>query len=257
MHRPVAPARRAAVLAAVLPALVLTASAGGCGTAAPPRALTEPAPHRRVSGAEGNPMEAEGRFEGRLEIDPVPGGKHFQGTWLVLDGGERLVIDYRPVPEYFRYLERRVVVRGRTWWPPPEVQHIGARHLEVHEIAPAPGEQPLEPPPAELPAPPHVTDAAGARARLGRWAQVVGTLELLPAERDNPWWRRAALTLADGTRIEVESAPAPEAERLAGGLVTAVGRLRADPQTGQPRMEHARALCPGHAARCGMEPHRR
>jgi hypothetical protein len=44
----------------------------------------------------GPDMECEGRYE----VDPIPGGKRFQGSWLILDDGTRYVLSYRPHPDH-------------------------------------------------------------------------------------------------------------------------------------------------------------
>jgi hypothetical protein len=82
------------------------------------------------------------RLTGVYEVDPIPGGKRFQGAWLVLDDGTRYVIAYRPVAEHLQYLEKRVHVEGRTYTPGADTQHIQATHLEVQRIELAPGETP-------------------------------------------------------------------------------------------------------------------
>jgi hypothetical protein len=80
------------------------------------------------------------RLEGRYEVDPIAGGKRFQGAWLVLDDGTRYVIAYRPVPGHFPFLSKRVVIQGRPYMPGRDTQHIQAPHLEVQSIELAPGE---------------------------------------------------------------------------------------------------------------------
>lgn len=74
-------------------------------------------------------------FEATLEIDAEPGGKRFQGVWLVLSGGERLVVDYRATAWWMSFRGRKVRVTGEHWTPDPRAQSIGAAHFRVHELS--------------------------------------------------------------------------------------------------------------------------
>lgn len=69
----------------------------------------------------------------KVEIDDEPGGKRFQGVWLVPeDGSERMVIAYRPDPWWQTVDGRTVDVDGETYQP--EGQAIGAIHFRVREL---------------------------------------------------------------------------------------------------------------------------
>lgn len=164
------------------------------------------------------------RLEGRYEVDPIPGGKRFQGAWLVLDDDSRYVIAYRPVPEHFEFLDKRVLVRGRPYMPGRDTQHILATHLEVHSIELAPGETPYLLPPAKPVAPPVARTATELAARDGRWVQVVGTLESV---RDDPdgYLGIARLRLADGTEVQARRVLAAEWSRRCSKTVTVTSRV--------------------------------
>jgi len=196
-------------------------------------------------------------FEAWFDIDRIAGSKRFQGCWLRLDDGARLVIGYRAVPEYFGFVDRRVKVTGRRYTNPPTVQQIGAQHFQLHSIELAPGEQPAVPLPSTLPAPPMVNSAAELLQRDGRWVQLVGTLrsaELRPEDE----WGDAVVVLADGTRILVPDIYTSSLNQrwrpLIGNTVTVTGLL--EKVTGQEPpfiLTGQRAICPGKTDRCGMD----
>lgn len=79
-----------------------------------------------------DPRAAES-FEARVEIDPKPGYKAFQGVWLARDGGERLVLAYRPEPWLKSFEGQRVRATGERYVP--EGQAIMAPHFRVHTLA--------------------------------------------------------------------------------------------------------------------------
>jgi hypothetical protein len=163
-------------------------------------------------------------LEGRYEVDPIPGGKRLQGSWLVLDDGTRYVISYRPVPEYLCFVDKRVCVRGTPYTPGSDTQHVMVTHLAVDSIELAPGETPCEIPPPEVPLPPLVDNVEALAAREGRWARVTGTLETV---RDDPdgYLGIAELELADGTRIVARNVPRDEWDSHLGRTVTVTSRV--------------------------------
>jgi len=168
----------------------------------------------------GDPVHLEGWYE----VDPIPGGKRFQGAWLVLDDGTRYVIAYRPVPEHFPFLEKHVRVRGRPYVPGADTQHVQATHLEVHSIALAPGEMPYASPPTEPLPPPVARTASELAARDGRWVQVVATLESLRRDADG-YLGSAQLRLADATTVRARNVRIEEWSRHKGKLVTVTSRV--------------------------------
>lgn len=194
------------------------------------------------------------QLEGRCEIDPIPGGKRLQGTWLVLDDGTRYVISYRPERAYFQFADKRVVVRGRPMMPGSDVQHVLTMHLTVESIVLAPGEVPYGSPPEQLPAPPLVKTAAALAALDGRWAQVAGVLESVRKDPDG-YLSLASLRLADGAEIVAFNVPQSEWERYVGMLVTVVSRV-GRPEDGEQAalgLVGWYAICEGETARCEMD----
>ena len=164
------------------------------------------------------------QLEGRYEVDPIPGGKRFQGVWLVLDDGTRYVIAYRPAPEHFQFLDKRVRLTGRPYTPGADTQHIQATHLEVRSIELAAGETPHATPPSEVVPPPVGRTAGELAARGGRWARVVGRLEWV---RDDPdgYLGMAQLRLGDGSQVRARNVPVAEWSHHQGQCVTVTSRV--------------------------------
>ena len=173
-----------------------------------------------IEPAYGDPVQLEGRYE----VDPIPGGKRFQGAWLALDDGTRYVIAYRPVPGHFEFLDKRVLVRGRPYMPGRDTQHILATHLEVHSIELAPGETPYLLPPAKPVDPPVARTATELVARDGRWVQVVGTLESVHNDPDG-YLGIARLRLADGTEVQARNVRVAEWSRHCCKALTVTSRV--------------------------------
>ena len=69
---------------------------------------------------------------GVIEIDPQPGGKKFQGVWLVQDDTSKLLLAYRPYGWLKAFEGETVRVSGERYQP--EGQSIGADHFRVFEI---------------------------------------------------------------------------------------------------------------------------
>lgn len=138
-------------------------------------------------------------YEGILDMDRVAGGKRFQGTWLRRDDGTRLLLSYRPMPEHFNLIERRVVVRGEHY--SPEGQAIMAEHFRPSTIELAKGEPPAGEPPKEIPLPARSTTGDALRARVGGWAEVHATLvEARPGSHGHDW-REVVFRMDDGTEF--------------------------------------------------------
>jgi len=140
------------------------------------------------------------QLEGRYEVDPIPGGKRLQGVWLVLDDGTRYAIAYRPIPEQFQFIDKRVRIYGHPYTPGRDTQHVMATHLQVDSIELAPGETPYPSPPAQVPPPPLVQTANQLAARAGRWATLIGTVESVQNDPDG-YLGIALLRLQDGTEV--------------------------------------------------------
>lgn len=188
------------------------------------------------------------------EVDAIPGGKRFQGAWLVHADGRRWVVSYRPVPGHFEFIDRKVVVTGRLKSFPPTVQQIGATHFEVDKMVLAPGQKAHPVHNKELPAPPRADTAATARARLGRWVTLVGTLGAITKP---PEGTRKNIT----TTIRLKDATIPIGwispynvtgwEPLVGKRVTVVGPL-AKTADGALRIDGRSAICDGEIPRCHL-----
>jgi hypothetical protein len=188
------------------------------------------------------------QLTGRYEVDPIPGGKRFQGAWLVLDDGTRYVIAYRPVPEHFRFLEKRVRVEGRPYRPGADTQHIQATHLEVRTIELAPGETPYTVPPTEPIPPPVLRTASEVAARDGRWARVVGRVEAVEDDPDG-YLKLARLRLGDGIEVIVRNVLGAEWSQYVGKTVTVASRVVSIEDGGTVTFELVgwREVCEGEA----------
>lgn len=207
-----------------------------------------PAPALKPAPAAPDGLET---FEARLDIERLAGSKRFQGCHLTLDDGEVLLLSYRPRPEYFKFVDKRVKVQGARYRPDPEAQQIMAEHFTVHSITLAAGEQPHEPEPTTLPRPPLARTRAEAEARRGRWVQLVGTLRA-GARRPNDSWRDAEVELPDGARVKVSvySLSFDQTWRpLVGQQVTVMGALGAK---GELAISGRNAVCKGVVDGCGM-----
>ena len=191
-------------------------------------------------------------FEALLDIDRLESAKRFQGTWLEKPNGERLLVSYEPVTDYFRFVERRVVVTGETFMPEPYTQHVDATHIKVTSIRLADGETPHDPEPQSLPPPSLARTKAELTARIGRWVEVQAVLRSATKHADDDWCD-AVLLLDDGTELassmyvtDLETTWKP----LVGQRVTAMGKLKM--QDGLQLLGPP-ALCPGEKHGCGMK----
>ncbi|HWB81604.1 MAG TPA: hypothetical protein VG755_41870 [Nannocystaceae bacterium] len=72
------------------------------------------------------------QLDALVEIDAEPGGKKFQGVWLVRDGGTRLVISYRAEPWLREFEGQRVHAKGRHYTP--QGQAINAMHFRLEHM---------------------------------------------------------------------------------------------------------------------------
>ncbi len=72
------------------------------------------------------------KFEATLKIDAKPGGKKFQGVWLVKADGSKMVIDYRANGLWRPFENQKVAVTGMVYIP--RGQAIGAKHFRVETI---------------------------------------------------------------------------------------------------------------------------
>lgn len=196
--------------------------------------------------------------EGRYEVDPIPGGKRFQGSWLVLDDGKRYVLGYRPITEYYPFVDKRVIITGRPYSPGRDTQHVLASHFQVASMELAPGEVPYAESPTKLPAPPLLRTADAIYARDGRWGQVVGRLIALEDDPDS-YFNNAQLQLQGGTIIVARYAAEGLWRPYIGSTITVMSRVEvmatevvsADGKCGAV-LTGWYAICPGVVERCGM-----
>jgi hypothetical protein len=221
--------------------------------------LTLPdAPEDETNGLDLEPTyEPVMQCEGRYEVDPIPGGKRFQGSWLVLDDGTRYVLSYRPNPDYFLFVDKRVRVTGRPYTPGRDTQHMLAAHFQIISIELAPGEIQYADPPSQLPAPPILRTLDEIRMRVGRWGQVVGHLIALQDEEDTHF-KIAHLELEDGIRIIARNAAERQWKPYLGSIITIVSRIEMSSSGGASTDDENAviltgwyAICPGETNYCG------
>jgi len=190
-------------------------------------------------------------YEGRFDIDRLPQGKRFQGAWLTQDGGESLLLAYRPMPEHFAFVDKRVIVEGRPY--SPGGQQIGAEHVRVESLRLADGETAPAQPPTSLPVPPRVETGEELGARVGRWVEVFATLI---GEREGTAdgdWRTLEFRTGDGsTVITVEASWVVDGTFRAhfGRRVTLLGKVF-DGGDGQLGLGPV-SVCLGEVEGCGM-----
>jgi len=158
------------------------------------------------------------------------------------------VIAYRPVPEHFQFLEKRVRIEGRPYVPGSDTQHIQATHLQVRTIELAPGEIPYAVPPTEPIPPPIVRTAGEVAARDGRWARVVGRVEAVEDDPDG-YLKLARLRLGDGVEVIVRNVLGTEWSEYVGKTVTVTSRVAPieDGETVAFELVGWRDVCEGEA----------
>jgi hypothetical protein len=214
---------------------------------------TRPAPDREVQ-EDNKPVT----FEARLDIDRLAGGKRFQGTVLYLDSGQVLVAAYRPIPRYFEFVDKRVVVTGRHYMPSPDVQHVSGLHFSIESIKLAPGETPYDPKPVELPTPASVRRGDQLEPLHRRWVQLFARLDAGRLKPDD-YWSDVVLKLADGVPVSAtvyQTSFKNKWKPLIGREVTVIGKLAVEGPEGQRRyaLQGPLSICRGKVPRCGMEP---
>lgn len=244
------------------PSLALGLALGlACTSSSPPEpSPAEPSPAMEdvpamaaVEPASTAPPSTEpDALQGFFDIDRISGGKRFQGSWLELPDGERLVLSYRPLRDYLAYVEKQVVVTGERYQP--EGQAISGPHFRVESMRLAEGETARATVPTSLPVPPLCRDQAAVLDRLDRWAQVVGTL-VDAHEIGSRGWYEVVLRLDDGTELRltefgtmVDHLYRPRF----GTRVTITGQLSRADDSGGLRLGGATALCEGEVDGCGM-----
>lgn len=253
---PMIAARALALTLAALVVAACTPSGGeaGRGDARPPvgedKMSEEAGSIGAAEVAEVAGDDAQGReFTGILDVERIAGGKRLQATTLECDDGETYILSYRPMLDHLDKIERRVIVRGETY--APEGQAVGGRHLRARSIHLAEGEAPAPVVEGALPVPPIARSGAEARARVGRWVQIVGVLVGVKPGDDT--WQVVILRLGDGVEVEITETRGI-VDRVYrphfGAQVTALGNLFAgeEGRLGLGRV----ALCAGEVDGCGM-----
>ncbi len=208
-------------------------------------------------------------FEALYSVEPVAGGKRFQGSWLTRPDGSRLIASYRPQPEYFAYQGKRVVVTGRPVHHGPNVQQIAASHFDVKSMELAKSETPYATKPTAILAPPLVDGRAAlekqlsaptAPANLGEmkpskslepatgWVRLAGRLRKIePDEHD--YMGTVTVVFGDGTLVVGNDVVIAPFKPLLGKLITVTTRDVVHSDAGW-RFGGQHKLCPGAAARC-------
>ncbi|MEE2830492.1 MAG: hypothetical protein VX498_14990 [Myxococcota bacterium] len=212
----------------------------------------------KIEGAnpDGPTYSARVTFEATYVITPKAGGKRLQGTILLRDNGQAWIRSYRPVPEEYRFADRRVVVTGRPYRNSPYVQSVGGTHFEIETIDFAPGETPVQTNPSLLPAPPFIRGLGKVASRGQQWGQCRGQLLRIDplGEDPNPANQRTALfRFEDGSEIPLYGIPSKEEEwtSLQGQSVTILTYFSPD-KNGTIRAV-ANGICKGEDERCGMD----
>ena len=224
---------------------------------------TPPAPEAPIAleaedGFPGDIPSYEPTFGDRVErealyvVAPFKGGKDLQAVQLILDDGSHWIRSYRPLESELQFIDKRVVVVGRTYTNSPYVQSVGGTHFEVETIALAPGEAAWDPVPTELPAPPQVRTLAELEARHPMWVHAIGTLS---AATDEGHGHAAVLTLDEGAEVPfMLFAPTSFEERdqdpqaWIGRRVTVLARVYRDEGL---KLGHGK-VCEGEVAACQM-----
>ena len=214
------------------------ADGGETPTAPPPEPSYEPTFEERVE------------VTGLYSVSPVRGGKRLQAGSLLVDGeSESWILSYRPQPDYFEFVDKRVVVTGRPYTNSPYVQSVGGTHFEVESMKLAPGETPYDPKPVKLPAPPRVRSEAEIEARAGRWAHVVGRLGVDRAE-DGEIWVDGHLDI-DGTKLRLPvTGHQSKLRPLDGKQVTLLAHIQKE---GTKLTLQVGKACPGVVDECEVD----
>jgi len=198
------------------------------------------------------------RIEGRYEVSPVAGSKRLQPAVIVLSDGTQLLRAYRPVPEEFGLLDRKVVVFGKATLDAdqgPNVQQVMAPHVFPDKIELAAGEKAIQPVPTELPAPPKATRAEDFARYAGRYVRMVGEFKELKPLPDESFWADAIYALADGSMVQQASVAVSRFEAHVGKQVTVVARAGLVEIDGERQLllTDLTEICAGDVERCGMQ----
>lgn len=128
----------------------------------------------------------------------VASGKHLQATTITTQSGTVYLLSYRPMPDYYAFLEREVIAQGKHY--APEGQAVSGEHFSATSITLAPGQQPITPAPTSLPAPPWANTKAALAARQDRWIRARVTIQDHYKPPSDSWYQ-VNLVTEDGTRL--------------------------------------------------------
>jgi hypothetical protein len=169
------------------------------------------------------------QLQGLYDVARVAGSKRLQPATIRLNDGTSLLRAYRPVPDEFNLLERKVKVIGTVSSganPDPMVQQVVAPSVRPEQLKLREGEAPYPvDPPGVLPLPPEARDLDDLAARLGLWVRVRARLDALEAHENDPMWGTATLGLADGGVIRIPMTSTNLWDGLKGQVLRVVGQL--------------------------------
>jgi hypothetical protein len=192
--------------------------------------------------------------EGILEMARVPGGKAFQPTTLLLEGGHELLLSYRPMPAYFHLVGARVLVTGAHQKLSQNIQQVGGDHFTADTITPADqGEYAHR---DDLPPTPLFATHDQAPKLHKRWVHVHGTFDEV---EDDDLWKKVAFKMKADDPIKLHPSANTFDEDwapLRGKNVTVVGELYIS-QEGETRGDimvlTPMLLCEGHKPGCASQ----
>ncbi|MFN3199886.1 MAG: hypothetical protein ACE366_15930 [Bradymonadia bacterium] len=230
-------------------AFLLTSSVALTASAGEPDSQAEPDPYAPTYGKRMT-------FVADYEVTPLPGGKRFQPVLLHRESGlSPFIRSYRPVPEEFKFANRRVEVTGRPYTPSPMTQHVTGEHFEVESITLVPWQTPNESVDG-IPTPFTVMSAHQIGLRLGRWSRYEGTLKSVDVSPEGEVTARMHMAEDNAEIIIGPVTRGPKRVEkwrpLIGQQVTLIGRARAD-EGGQLRVPGNVAMCKGKDLRCGLD----
>ncbi len=123
---------------------------------------------------------------GILDMDRLPSGKRFQGTWLITDTNQPpLLLSYRPIKEYFHLIGHAVTVTGRHKTLSPNVQQVDAHHFDADSITPTHQDQLTTAHLDALPPAPLIDPTQGISQWNHRWVHIHGTPQALEQENNS------------------------------------------------------------------------
>ena len=189
---------------------------------------------------------------GVLEVDRLPSGKRFQGTWLLRDHASPLLLSYRPIEEHLHLVGKRVVVTGRHKTLSPNVQQVSADHFELATLTIHPEEKaPSMESTSSIPPAPLLEPESDLSAMHGRWVHVQGVA--LDATHDTSSFFTVPLQLSDGTTVLLltlnDTEYSSSWQPLLGQDVTVLGKLWIVSGE-EAQLSGPHHICAGHVTAC-------